>query len=103
MCQMTYPNHEELIDAINSTLQKKKKNHQQNKPLNACIQSTQSSFCLSVKLFSFFFKKKKVGLGALHGDKPREIIWFQAIEKFPSFYVSEEQGCMQLNEVRRLQ
>lgn len=25
MCQMTYPNHEELIDAINSTLQKKKK------------------------------------------------------------------------------
>lgn len=30
MCQMTYPNHEELIDAINSTLKKKitnKTNH----------------------------------------------------------------------------
>lgn len=39
MCQMTYPNHEELIDAINSTPQTKKKKN----PLNSSVQRTQSS------------------------------------------------------------
>lgn len=58
MCQMTYPNHEELIDPINSTLQTKIKIHL------IPVSKAHSQALLISKLSSF----REVSLDVLHVD-----------------------------------